>query len=47
MSGREGGGVGGVGEDFIGGGSQAPAESLIWTAEVTPEGVGIRVTSHP
>ena len=47
VAGREGGGVGDVGADFIGGGLQAPADSLCWTAEVTPSGVGIHATIFP
>ena len=39
--------MGGVGSYNIGGGLQAPADSLGWTVEVTPEVLVIRATSHP
>ena len=47
MAVSEGGGVGGVGEDFIGSGSQVPTYSLQLTEEVTPVGVGIHEAGYP
>ena len=39
--------VGGVGEEIIEVGLQAPADSLRWSTEVTPAGVRIIATIHP
>ena len=47
LVGREGAGLGRVGKYTVGGGPQAPAVRLSWTAEVTPAVVGIRAAVHP
>ena len=40
-------GVGGVGENNVGGILQARAVRLLRTSEVTPTGMGIRAAVHP
>ena len=47
MTGRGCGGVVRIGANFIGGGLPVAADSIQYTAEVTPARVGIRSASHP
>ena len=47
MAGQEGAGLGGVGEDTVGGRPQVPAVRLRRTVEVTPIRVSILSAGHP
>ena len=47
MAGGQVGGVIGVGMDLIGNVLPTPTDSIRWTAEAIPSGVGICAGSHP